>query len=199
MTTEEAFQRIKRGDEKAFELIYKEYFSRLCLLSKKIVGDPVIAEDIVQQLFFTLWNNRSKITIDTTGGGYLARSTYNLTLQYIRKNSIHSKHHALIYDDLHAGSGYYDQQMEYASDDEKIFKLRKALQLLPEQCRAIIIKSRYENKKSAEIASEMNLSVRTVENQLYIGLKKLKDHLSKESYFGIIIVTYILLRSCFNF
>lgn len=198
MTTEEAFDRIRRGDEKAFELIYKEYFSRLCQLSKKIVGDPVIAEDIVQQLFFTLWNNRSKITIETTGGGYLARSTYNLALQHIRKNSIHSKHHGQIYDDSHSTSNYYDLQVEYAGNEERIFRLRKALQQLPEQCRTIIMLSRYENKKSAEIAAEMNLSVRTVENQLYIGLKKLKEYMNKYNEVGIIIVLYVILRIIYS-
>lgn len=194
MTTEEAFDRIKRGDQKAFELVYKEYFPRLCLLSEKMVGDSVVAEDIVQQLFFKLWNDRSKIVIETTGGGYLARSVYNLSLQHIRKNSLHSKHHGNIYDDLHSGSNYYDQQMEYAADDEIIFKLRKALNLLPEQCRNILILSRYENKKSSEIAQELNLSVRTVENQLYIGIKKLKEYLSKRSEIGIIIAAYTLLK-----
>lgn len=193
MTTEEAFDRIKRGDEKAFELIYKEYFSRLCLLSKKIVGDTVIAEDLVQQLFFTLWNNRSKISIDTTGGGYLARSTYNLSLQHIRRNNIHSKHHANIYDDSLSSDSFYDQQIENASDDETISKLRKALQQLPEQCRNILMMSRYENKRNAEIAKEMNLSIRTVENQLYIGIKKLRDIMSNCGELGIIIVLIILL------
>lgn len=194
MTTEEAFDKLKNGDEKAFELIYKEYFSRLCLLSQRIVGDSVIAEDIVQQLFFTLWNNRSKIVIVTTGGGYLARSAYNLSLQYLRQNTIRSKHHGIIYEDSHAAQSYFDQQLEMAGDDEKIEKLRKALQLLPEQCRTILVLSRFNNKKSTEIAEELNLSVRTVENQLYIALKKLKEQLNNNKVFGIIIGLYIMVK-----
>lgn len=194
MTTEEAFDKLKKGDEKAFELIYKEYFSRLCLLSRKIVGDSVIAEDIVQQLFFTLWNNRAKIIIETTGGGYLARSVYNLSLQHIRQNTIRGRHHTIIYDNSYASDSYFDQQLDIASDDEKIERLRKAMQLLPEQCRTILTLSRFNNERSTEIAEELNLSVRTVENQLYIALKKLKEHFNDNKLFGIIIVIYSVIK-----
>lgn len=179
MTIDEAIKQLKRGDERAFELIYKEYFSRMRLLSKKIVGDADIAEDIVQQTFFLLWEKRSSITIEKTIGGYLARSVYNLSLQHLRNNNIHGKHHGLIYDEMYSSTSYFEQQLEFASDDENLFKLKKGLEELPEQCRNILMMSRFDNKKSSDIASELGLSTRTVENQLYIGLKKLKNFITK--------------------
>lgn len=171
------FQNVIKGDISAFESIYKEYFSRLCVLSEKIVGDNTIAEDIVQNFFFKLWTERSKLSNVSNYVGYMTRSVHNLSLQHIRQNNIHTKHHGKIYDDKYASAEYFDKQEDMASDDNRIIILRRAIKSLPEQCRMIIVKSRYEGKKSAEIASEMGLSVRTVENQIYNGIKRIKSYI----------------------
>lgn len=185
------FDRVAKGDMKAFESIYKEYFSRLCVLSEKVVEDSAIAEDIVQNFFLKLWIERSKISDISNEAGYMSRSVYNLSLQHIRLNNIHAKHHGQIYDEKFASSDYYDKQVDMASEDRRITLLRRAVDSLPEQCKEIIQKSRYEGKKSAEIAQEMSLSIRTVENHIYNGIKKIKLYM--EEYKTVSIISFIIL------
>lgn len=177
MAEDNLLSRIKAGDEEAFEFTYTKYFNRLCVLSKKIVCDPAIAEDIVQNFFFRLWVERANIKDISNCGGYIARSIYNLSLQHIRRINTHSKHHSNIYDESFSSSEYYDQMMEIAADDRNIEMLHEAINSLPDQCQTIVKMSRYDNKRSAEIAEELNLSVRTVENHIYNGMKKIKLYL----------------------
>lgn len=174
------FDRFKKGDTLAYESIYKEYFYRMYLLSKKIVGNVSVAEDITQQVFLVLWEKRKNIVIEQNLGGYLARSIYNSSLQYIKKNNIHIKHHTQIYDEAYdSDESYIEQQVKFAGDDERIIQLRKNINLLPDQCREILMMSKFKDKNKEEIAEYFNISARTVENQLYIGLKKLRELMKK--------------------
>ena len=173
---EEVFIKFKKGDTQAFELIYKKYFSRMYSLSKKVVGDSYIAEDITQQIFLILWEKHDSIAIEGNLVGYLARSVYNLSLQHLRKNNIHTRHHGKIYDEFLSNSkGYFESQLMFIEDDENISLLRKSIQNLPSQCREILELSKFKEKDNKEIAQYLGISTRTVENQLYIGLKKLRQ------------------------
>ena len=180
MDIEEAFIRFKKGDTEAFGLIYKKYFSRMYSLSKKVVGDSCVAEDITQQVFLILWEKHNIIIIEDNLVGYLARSIYNLSLQHIRKNNSVTKHHNKIYDEVSSSEdAYFEQQLKFIEDDEKIIELRKNIQNLPSQCREILELSKFKNKNNQEIADSLGISTRTVENQLYIGLKKLRQLMKK--------------------
>ena len=161
------------NETKQFEMLFKERFASLCNYANKLLLDRSSAEDAVQQVFSKLWEKRSQITIDTSIKSYLYRATYNTCMNEIKRNQ---KLHVLGSEDQ-----VYDMQQAdvrtRVNDLEKHVNL--GLEQLPEKCRAIFVMSRYERMKYKEIADLLEISIKTVENQMGKALKMMRVHLSE--------------------
>ncbi len=157
-----------------FEKIYAEYYDRMFLFAKEYVVSEEDAENIVQDIFMLIWEKKDILEIKISLSAYLFTLIKNKCIDHLR--------HATIADifkqEYKVKLSALELLNEMTSEEEDLEKLiNEAIAKLPERCRIIFIKSRFECKKYHEIAAELNISPNTVENQMAIALKKLRKEL----------------------
>ncbi len=161
--------------DKAFEQLYKSSFRGLCAYAFTILKNEAVAEEIVQQVFFTIWDKKDRFDFETPFTAYLYRSVHNASLNYLK----HQKIKEVAGPDI---ASHWKQQGEPADKKtmhtEMEHRLRKALNELPAQCRIIFQLSRFESLKYHEIAAELGLSAKTVENQMGKALRLMRTKLA---------------------
>lgn len=160
------------GNEEAFEKIYKTYFSHLRNYSLSITQDSEISCDIVQSIFVSIWENRKKLNPNRSLRNYLLCCAHNNSLRYLKTVSLHKKHQANVKREKEQEELENVIVYQENTTSNTVYAL---LDKLPQRSRQVTFMSRIEEKKSADIAKELNISVRTVETILYQSMKKLKD------------------------
>ena len=161
-----------KGEETAFEKIYKSYFALLQNYSASIVGDSEAALEIIQNIFVALWENRKNLDREKSLRNYLLRSTHNNSLRYLKTRFLHLQHQ----ENLKRKKSEEEQENVIRAEEgpEPEQQLSALLNELPERSRQVMIMSHIENWKSADIARKLGISVRTVETILYQAMKKLR-------------------------
>lgn len=164
--------------EEAFEQLFKTHFRGLYAYALTIVQDEIMAEELVQNMFCRLWEKKSQLEIHTSLKAYLYKTVYHDSLNYLKHQKVRAAH--AMYVVKHAETGV-DNAADKAEAGQLDARIHQALSELPEQCRTIFQLSRYEGLKYHEIAQVLQLSVKTVENQMGKALKlmrvKLRDYL----------------------
>ena len=165
------FQEIRKGNEKAFNKAFDLYYSRLCYFADKILRDFDLSRSTAQQVFIDLWIKRDRLLI-TSLQSYLFQAVRNSALDVLKHKKV----------ELHYMSSLPKRESEEMTDlmeeAELADRINRAIQHLPEKCREIFILCRFEELKYSEIAARLNISVKTVEMQMSIALKKLRKELS---------------------
>ena len=178
------FKSVQKGNRKAFKELFTRYYVQLCHFALLYVNDQSIAESLVQDVFINIWEKRQSLDIHTSIKAYLFISVKNRALNYLR-----NRPQMLEFEDGHSETEsveiYSSESNINYSDLKK--EINKSIQQLPEKCREIFLLSREENLSYKEIAEKLNISRKTVENQLGIALKKLRENL--KPYLGIIIIS----------
>lgn len=179
----------RNAPEEAIDILFREYYATICRSVLKIIPDPAIAEDIAQEVFFELWRKRDRINIKISFGAYLRRAARNRSLNYLRDNKITPEG-----EDLLAQIEYplakIDQKM--AADDLQIL-IDKAIDQLPDRCRLVFTLSRFEDMSYQQIADELDISIKTVENQIAKALRLLRKVLSPYLSLFVGLLTIICL------
>lgn len=157
-----------------FDFIFHYYYSGLCAYAERITGDEKAAEDIVQDLFVSLWIKHKKIKINTSLRNYLFISVKNRSLDYIKKKKTDEKNIYLITSDLELTENLSNF---WFAESELEAKVQKSLEKLPPRCRNIFKLSRFEGLKNNDIAKKLGISKRTVELQVSNALRQLKNDL----------------------
>jgi RNA polymerase sigma-70 factor (ECF subfamily) len=173
------FERIKKGDEKAFEKLFHKYYGILSSFATKIINDDVAAEEIVQDLFVKLWEKREQLFIETSLKNYLFRSIKNLCLNFIQHNKTKIRHAQMVLSEVESN---LSDDSNYPEVDLFV-KIEESINSLPEKRREIFRLSRQEGLKYHEIAQKLNISIKTVETQMSLAIKTLRDKLKKYSSF----------------
>ncbi|HEX6169784.1 MAG TPA: RNA polymerase sigma-70 factor [Chitinophagaceae bacterium] len=165
---------LAQKDETAFEQVFKTHFKRLHAYAFTILRDEAEAEEIVQQVFFKLWERNENLSLTGSVSAYLYRAVHNESLNYLKHQKVRSNHQ------LHVA---YSMKNEVEHPAKKVMagelekKIHTALNELPEQCRTIFQMSRFDELKYREIADKLGISVKTVENQMGKALKLLREKL----------------------
>ena len=167
------FEKIKSGDEKAFEALFRQYYPHLCLYATQILGNPSAAEEIVQELFVRLWEKREETEIETSLKNYLFRSVKNHCLNLIKHNQIKNKYSQKIL----AENESFSAENDFESQTELFRKIEESIAELPEKRQKIFRLSRQEGLKYREIAEKMKISIKTVETQMGLAIKTLREKL----------------------
>lgn len=187
--TEDArlWKKIKAGDETAFKQLFKKHYKNLTYRAYKVLADEHIAKDNVQEVFLDLWNKRDTKIINTSVHAYLSKAVTFKTIDYIRSRRF----------DFDKEDAWEDASVEpYETIEGKELAqiIHKAAQSLPERCRIIFLMSRFEDLSHKEIAEQLGISTKTVENQITTALKRMRKiispYLSKDF---LIFLIFLLL------
>ena len=166
-----------RGDKPAFETIYHRYAADLNRYAFQKTGDRDDGEEIVQNLFVWLWINRQKLEKVTDIRSYLFHSAKNRILNHYRATRVRQKYA----DSLAAFEVTYDHSTEQELELTELKEaIEKSLADLPEKCQTAFRLSRMHNLPISDIAKEMAISRRTVENYISRALKHLREEVNKE-------------------
>jgi RNA polymerase sigma-70 factor (ECF subfamily) len=174
--------------KKKFEALFREHFTGLCYFARKYTGDLDSAREIVHTVFIRVWENRSEFDWDKPAKSYLFTSVYNRSMNFIRDNKKFLNHEEANLQNLVVDESAYSDHLETAELEERI---RTALLKLPVKCREVFELSRFEGKKYTEIATQLNISVKTVETQMSKALHILKTEL--RDYLAVVL--FLLLKN----
>ncbi len=170
-----------------FDFVFHYYYSGLCAYTEKITGDSKVAEDIVQDLFVTLWMKAGVLNITTSVKNYLFTSVKNRAFDYLRSESRKSKK---IEKQYHPGEPAENLSMYWFAESELETVVETSLQKLQPRCRKVFELSRFEGLKNHEIAENLGISKRTVELQVSNALKQLRTDL--KDFLPIFLLMYLL-------
>lgn len=169
--------KLKQGDIHAYEYLFNEYYDWLCNYIFKLSGNRNLSKDIVQEVMVRIWEKRNQIVINGSLRGYLFKSCHNQFLQHVRKER---KQPDLL--DKIRWNTIYDSYFEKQEDDTYATatrqKLEELIDKLPPKCKEIFIMNKLERRKYREIAQDMGISIKTVENQMSKALKIIRENAS---------------------
>lgn len=169
---EELFALVKQDDSKAFETLFRKYYSPLCKRILSIVNDPDAAEDVIQQLFIKIWDSRADLNVPDSVIAYLTVSARNRALNYLKSSQRKDQGESLL---LHQVSETDDTLIQKLESKELQTLIDEAIDNLPEKRREIFKLSRFEGLSYKEIAERQQISVKTVEAQMGKALQSLRE------------------------
>lgn len=171
---QDIWQSISAGDELAYEGLFKSHFAELTLYAMRFVRGMENAEEIVQDIFFNLWNNREKLNVNTSIKSYLYRSVKNTCLNVLKHQKVEDRYQKYLSRELQGEEMNADNWMV---ESELSDKISKAIDKLPPERKKVFVLSRFEELKYKEIAEKLNISIKTVETQMGKALKFLREEL----------------------
>jgi RNA polymerase sigma-70 factor (ECF subfamily) len=174
LTDHELLERLRGGDQAAFDSIFHAYYARLVQLAQGMLGERAPAEEIAQDVMLEVWRRRKTLTVDTSLHGYLFRATRNRTLNHLRHEKV--VQHGSVYaaEETVALPVGERELVEHEID----VALKQALSELPPRCREVFELSRMHGLKYAEIAATLDISIKTVEAQMGKALRILREQLA---------------------
>ena len=167
-------KQIKEGDSDTFGSLFNKYCQSLINFSRRIVNDTETAENIIQDVFLKVWENRGRLDPNLSIKSYLYTIARNMSLK-------HQRHQTVVRDSEETVRGLHSSVKtpdEVLDESEMASSIRLAIDSLPEKCGIIFKMNRFDGLTYREISEILEISIKTVENQMSIALKKLKSYLT---------------------
>ena len=189
-TTNLLAKRIKKGDIKAFDLLYHTYSQKLYGFAFSMLKNHEDAKEIVQDTFLKIWEKREMVNPSGSLQAFLFSVSYHTAIDLIRKRFKDDQYRTYLQ------SQFIDYESsaeeEPACYQELIRILDKVVLELPEQRKKIYLLSREEGLSHKEIAEKLNISVKTVENQINLALKTIRKQLGSNDLLSLLLLTIFL-------
>lgn len=166
---------IKINNQKEFKEIYDKFYTGLANYAFSVLKDRDAAKDVVQEVFLDLWNKRATLSIQTSLQAYLVRAVKFKSIDFIRKDKTKQQYIASAVTEDRTFQANSDDEDEL---DERKKRLSYAIAQLPTKCRQAFMLSRVNGYTYKEVAAEMDISVKTVENQISRAFKLLRQNLA---------------------
>lgn len=163
-------------DLNSFELVFREFYQMLCSYAYRFVNDDDTAEEIVQELFYKLWEKRFELQVTSSLKSYLFSAVHNRCLKYIEHRNVETRYKN--YYLLH-GSEIDNEPQQSSNVTELQGIIERTLDSLPERCSRIFRLNRFEGLKYIEIAEKLSISIKTVEANMGKALKQLRRNLKQ--------------------
>ncbi|MDX9881044.1 MAG: RNA polymerase sigma-70 factor [Prolixibacteraceae bacterium] len=191
-TDEELITKIKLGDENAFRMLYEKYCRQLIRFAASYLPDISDAEEIIQNVFVELWERREQLDPERFVKNYLYRVTVNKVYNHLKRKVVERKYLQCL-DVLETNTINEAEKKIYR--EELAGAVNHLLDRLPEQQRVIFYLSRWEGLSHKEIADQLQISVRTVENQVYRAVKYIRENIKTDHLVVFLISELMLLNS----
>lgn len=179
----EAIKLLMQGDKSEFEKIFYEFFPKLYRFSYDFVKDRDLAREITHETFIKLWESKNNLQTDTNLEAFLFTICRNQCLNFIKHQKVIQKYREIKYvehiEQEFLGTIINDYDFNRIDFENLEKKIRQSVANLPEQCRLVFKLSRFQNKKYSEIATQLNIAVKTVEAHISLALKKLRADLKE--------------------
>jgi len=171
----ETIKALQQGNTLIFEGIFKNYYETLCNYANYFIKDLDEAEEIVQTTFITLWEKKSQIDIHTSVKSYLYQAIHNQCLNKIKHDQVKQAYfeYSTHQNNIESPDGYQDLVGKELNEMVTV-----SINSLPPQCRTVFMLSRFENYTYTDIAVQLNLSVKTIENHMGKALRILRAQLT---------------------
>jgi len=189
-TDQELALLIKKGDIRAFDKIYEKYSTRLYIFINGIIKSQKDSEDIVQEVFFKIWNNREKINEFLSLQSFLFTIAYNTTISILRKrineyNYIEYVKSIQTAKELSTG----EAELEFKELNDHLTSI---LNKLPKRQKEVFLLNRHDELSYKEIAERLGISVNTVENHMVKALKFLRANIKSTSFISALFSAFFL-------
>lgn len=179
---DELFKKVTENDDrKAFRALFFQFYSPLCVFAGRYVDNDMACEDIVQEVFFRIWERRKRIFVASSFRNFIVTMVRNGCIDYLRKREQESSWMQWKLDvasEESCGDVYTMQELQVL--------LKGALEKLPDSVRTSFVMNRFEGKKYAEIAEVQQISVKTVEAHISKALKLLRTEL--KDYLPVLLI-----------
>lgn len=169
---------LRRGTISAFVYIYTTYYDALLNYADRLLNDVETARDVVQQVYYKIWEGRAALAITLSVKAYLFKSVYYGSLNTLAHKKNVKKYEREQLSDFYFSTIIQSPEVEmelWSSDIGRA--LQEAIDSLPERCREVFLLSKVEGLKNREIAERLNISEKTVERHMSIALSKLREDL----------------------
>lgn len=166
--------RIGSDSKDAFKLLYNRYNRKLYYFSMRYLGDKKDAEDLVQEVFVNIWEHRKSLDATMSVKNYIYRITVNCIFNFLKKKTVRAR---FVETELQKGELLTNQTYDQVFLHDLERSIISIVETLPPQQQKIFRLSRFEGLSHEEIANNLGLSVRTVENQIYRVLRIIKSKL----------------------
>jgi len=184
---QDLLQKIVQGNEKSFTEAFDHFYPGLCFYADKFLHDQDESRSLVQQVFVDLWIKRNKLVIQQSPKSYLFTTVRNYALDYLKHKVVETKYLRKVQPD----SVSIDSDL--IEEAELNARINSAIEALPAKCREIFTLCRFEELRYSEIAQKLGISIKTVEMQMGIALKKLRSKLTGNQ--NIQILLYIFSKN----
>jgi len=172
----EAVNALKKGDKIAFRYIFEKYYNRLVSYIMTYANDKWLSEDIVQQAFINLWDDRMKLNDNKSPKGYLYAIAYNRYIDTAKKVKKREK----LLDQVWERALRDRIQEDTETTEQRIQKMKEVIETLPPKCKEIIYMNKVQGFKYKEIAEQMGISIKTVESQMRIAFTKTREAFKRD-------------------
>lgn len=187
MNRTELITGIQNGDREAFNDFCKEELPVLMSYARIFLPEEW-ADDVVQDVLFSFWKNRERLSEGTSARGYLMKSVYNRAMNYLRKENLSRQYKE--WNDariavlcLEGGDPERNPVIRNLFDKDLRKNLEDAITSLPPKCREVFMMSYIEDLPNKDISARLGISLSTVENHIYSALKQLRVALAKDKAF----------------
>ena len=166
---------IQRGDKEVFRKLFDLYYKRLLLYAKSYTDDLVEAEDIVQELFYSIWEKKDELVILNSLSSYLFRAVHNRCIQFLRHKNIAAGYETLHKLRMKEAELLYYSSTDFSYTETQLNEIQEIVEKttvkLPEKTREIFRLSWESHKSHREIAGLLDIQVKTVEYHISKALK----------------------------
>jgi len=174
MDDRELLQRIRQGDEQAFDALFRQYYAVLVGFTESLLRSRAVAEEVVQDVLLEVWRRRETLEIDLTWRSYLFRAARNRALNDLRHARVAQRAEPLV-----RGPASVAPSSPAELDARELDReFRRVLAALPEPVREVFQMSRRDGLKYGEIAGALGISVKTVEARMGRALRELRVQLA---------------------
>lgn len=188
----ELYLKLKEGNELAFQILFKKYYSAMCHFARQFLNDSEMAEETVQDMFVKIWEKRESLNIETSVKHYFFRSVRNHCLNQIQHEKIKKQYASKVLET----ANHEISTEQYFIEVDLIKRIEASIEALPPKRKEIFRLSREQGMKYKDIAETLNISVKTVEAQMGLALKHLRDEL--KDFSNHLITLFFLLKKTNN-